>query len=48
MKDKATVTFRRKASGEVTGEIINEKGEIVSLKTFGIMTKEEYRRVLSP
>jgi len=28
MKDKAAVTFRRKASGEVTGKIVNEKGNI--------------------
>jgi hypothetical protein len=26
MKDKATITFCRAASGEVTGEIITEKG----------------------
>jgi hypothetical protein len=46
MKDKATVAFRRAASGEVTGEIINENGEIISSKNFGIMTEEGYRRVL--
>jgi hypothetical protein len=28
IKDKAAVTFRRKASGEVTGEIVDEKGKI--------------------
>ena len=46
MKDKATVPFRSKASGEVTGAIINGKGETVSSKNFGIMTEEEYRRIL--
>lgn len=45
-EDKATVTCRRKASGDVIGEIINEKGEIVTSKNFGMMPKEEYRRVL--
>jgi len=46
VKGKATVTFRRSASGDVTGEIINEQGEIVVSRNFGIMTEEEYRRVL--
>jgi hypothetical protein len=46
MKDKATVACRRAASGEVTGEIINENGEIISSKNFGIMPEEEYRQLL--
>ena len=44
MKDKAAVTFRRKASGEVVGEIVDEKGVIVESRNFGIMTEEEFRR----
>jgi hypothetical protein len=36
MKDKATVTFRRNAFGEVTGEI-------VATKHSGNMTAEKYR-----
>ncbi len=45
-KDKATLTFRRAASGQVTGEVINESGEIVLSKNFGTMTEEEYRKIL--
>jgi hypothetical protein len=41
MKEKATMMFHRSASGEVTGEVVNERG-----KDFGIMTEEEYRRIL--
>ena len=44
MKDKASVTFRRKANGEVVGEIIDEKGMVVESRNFGIMTEEEFRR----
>ncbi len=46
MKNRATVVFRRDASGEVTGEIVKESGEVVFSKNFGIMTEKEYRRIL--
>jgi len=46
MKDKALVTFRRSASGEVIGEIVNEAGEIVETRNFGHMTDDEIERVL--
>lgn len=46
MKNKAIVTLSRNANGEVFGEIIDEKGVIVESKNFGMMTEEEYGRVL--
>jgi hypothetical protein len=46
MKDKALVTFRRSASEEVIGEIVSEAGQIVSSRNFGVMSVEEYKRVL--
>ncbi len=46
MKDKATVCFRRLPSGEVVGEIISEAGDILESRNFGVMSEEEYKRVL--
>jgi hypothetical protein len=46
MKDKATVTFRRTASGEVVGEIVAEDGKVLLSKNFGALTDEEISRVL--
>jgi hypothetical protein len=47
MKDKALGTFRRSASGEVIGEIVNDAGEIVESRNFGQMTDDEIERVLN-
>jgi hypothetical protein len=46
MKDRTTFTIRRAATGEVTAEIINERGEIVSSKSFGIMCEREYLQIM--
>ena len=46
MKDKVTVYLRRKANGDVVGEIMNDRGAVVASKHFGTMTEEEYRRAL--
>jgi hypothetical protein len=46
VKDKATIIFSRLASGEVTGEILNEEGFVVSSRSFGIMSEAEYRKIL--
>lgn len=46
MKDKATVVFRRLADGNVIGEIIDEEGIVVESKNFGVMSVEEFERVL--
>ena len=45
-KDKATFCFRRMKTGEVIGEIINEAGKVVATRNFGVMTEDEFRRVL--
>jgi hypothetical protein len=46
-KDKATVTFRRSASGEVIGEIAGEDGEVLMSRNFGQLTDEEIERVIA-
>jgi len=46
VKDKATIIYSRLASGEVTGEILNEEGFVVSSRSFGIMSEAEYRKIL--
>jgi hypothetical protein len=46
MKDKATFCLRRLKTSEVIGEIINDAGEIVGMRSFGEMTEAEFRRVL--
>ncbi len=46
MKEKVSVTFRRAASGEVFGEIINEEGVTIACRNFGIMTEAEFRDTL--
>jgi hypothetical protein len=46
VKDKATIIYSRLASGEVTGEILNENDLVVSSKSFGIMSEAEYRKIL--
>jgi hypothetical protein len=45
-KERATVVFRRLVSGEVLGEIVTESGEVAVSKSFGIMTEDEYRKIL--
>jgi hypothetical protein len=45
-KDQATVVFRQLSSGEVIGEIIDEKGVVVESKNFGVLSEEEFERVL--
>ena len=45
-KDKVTVNFRHKASGEVVGEIVSDKGEVVASKHFGIMSAAEFRSAM--
>lgn len=34
-KDQATVLFRRKADGNVVGEVVDSSGKVVSSKEFG-------------
>lgn len=34
------------SSGEVLGEIITETGKVTVFKNFGVMTEDEYRRIL--
>jgi hypothetical protein len=46
MKDKATVCFRRLATGEVTGEIISDGGGVFITRSFGVMSVEEFERLL--
>jgi hypothetical protein len=45
-KDNVSVVFRQLSSGEVIGEIIDERGVIVESKNFGVMTEEKFERVL--
>lgn len=45
-KDKAACVFRRVSSGEVFGEIIDEKGVVADTENFGVMTESEYHRIL--
>jgi hypothetical protein len=47
MKEKATVTFRRTAAGEIIGEIVGENGEVLMSRNFGNMTDEEIERVIA-
>lgn len=42
MQPKVTVHFRRKTNGEVVADILNEKGEVVACKHFGMMAEDEY------
>lgn len=44
MKDKITVHLRRKANGEVIGNILNEKGVVIASTSFGAMTDAEYEK----
>lgn len=44
MKYKATL--RLTASGEVVGEVVNEHGNVVSSRHFGVMTEDEFRKGL--
>lgn len=45
-KDKVTFCFRRLAGGTVMGEIIDEAGVIVESKNFGVMSVDEFEKVL--
>ncbi|MHB8880451.1 MAG: hypothetical protein ACYC69_02955 [Thermodesulfovibrionales bacterium] len=47
MKDKATISFRRTASGDVIGEIIAEDGKVLESNNFGPMADSEIKRVLA-
>ncbi len=44
MKDKITVHLRRKANGEVVGNILNEKGVVIASTSFGAMTDDDYKK----
>lgn len=45
-RGRATVVFRQLSSGEVVGEIITETGKVAISKNFGVMTEDEYKRIL--
>ncbi|GEM_PF-6695291 len=45
-KDKAAVVVRQLSSGEVLGEIITETGKVAISKSFGVLTEDEYKRIL--
>ncbi len=45
-KGKATFCFCRLADGNVVGEIIDEAGVVVDSKNFGVMSVDEFERVL--
>ncbi len=47
MEDKATVCFRRLASGEVVGEIVNDAGAVVVSRNFGKMSVASFNKVLT-
>ncbi len=46
MQSKLTVHLRRKADGEVIGDILNEKGELLMSKSFGMMGEDEYANAM--
>ncbi len=39
------ISLRHKATGEVVGEILNEKGEVVASRSFGVMTEDEFENI---
>jgi ATP sulfurylase len=45
-KDKAAVVFRQLSSIEVLGEIITETGNVAISKNFGVMTEDEYKKIM--
>jgi hypothetical protein len=45
-KDKATVCFIRFSDGKVVGEIIDDERNVVESKSFGVMSIEEYERLM--
>jgi hypothetical protein len=46
VKDKATIYFRRLQTGEVIGEIVDEGGEVILSKNFGVLTDKEISKTL--
>jgi len=45
-KNMATVCFTRFADGNVVGEIIDDAHNVVESKSFGVMSVEEYERLM--
>ena len=46
MKDQATILFRRKADGNVVGEVVDSSGKVVSSKEFGNLSDAEIDRII--
>ncbi len=45
-KDKATFCFCRLADGNVIGEIIDETGVVVDSRNFGVMSVDEFEKIM--